>query len=825
MGSVLALSCLVACIRTNSTTCPDGTVCRDGTVCAPAGDRTLCVSPDQIRACDGLTELADCDGDRCYAVDEGLVCLPIACGNGFVDPDRELCDDANTVSEDGCSADCRSDERCGNGVIDPLRGERCDDNNIVSHDGCSSRCDLETATWRAVTGIPVLGLRTGPAASFDPRRGRVVVFGGSSPGPQSSSIYPQDILELERRGAIGSRPASTPEGRESPALAYDEGRQTTVMFGGTRDGLPRADTWEWTGSEWRAIDEIGPTARWGASMAYDPVGRRMVLFGGEGKLTYADTWQLTADGWTMIGGDGPPPSFTSRMTFDPIAGVIVVISEGEQWELSASTWTRVGTGVPARLDNGRYWLVFDTGLGQRVLVGTDGANVLKQWAWTGQAWTPLTRATISHTSVYSVVADRLHGGVIAVQDQQMSVWNAAGDLEQIDQAPFFDPRVRRGAAAANDLRRRQAIVFGGNAGDRITPSLTAQMTAFDGFAWRALPASRRPSARWEHAMAYDVANDRVVLFGGRTAAGYSNETWLWDGTSWTQVTPPTSPSARANHSMTYDTTRGRVLLFGGVDETSLLADVWEWNGTTWALQDVTAMPTARVNAAFAYDPISGGVILFGGGADPDMSAGLDDTWRLTAMGWTQLSPVIVPTARMRGTLVWAPARHRLLLVGGESLSDQGIIVQSFAIPDMWEWDGQRWRALPTSSRLVTEHVSFASPDGDTVYTLGGHDIDTTSPQELFEYRWTDGGAYDTCLTRLDADGDARAACDDPDCWSMCTPICSPGIAGCVSSPACGDGTCSAIESAWMCPMDCGAPAVACGDLVCDASEACVAECP
>ena len=39
-----------------------------------------------------------------------------------------------------------------------------------------------------------------------------------------------------------------------------------------------------------------------------------------------------------------------------------------------------------------------------------------------------------------------------------------------------------------------------------------------------------------HAMAYDVARERVVLFGadGRT---FSNATWEWDGTQWTGRNP------------------------------------------------------------------------------------------------------------------------------------------------------------------------------------------------------------------------------------------------------------------------------------------------
>jgi len=63
----------------------------------------------------------------------------LGCGNGIKDP-NEVCDDGNTVNGDGCSADCRSNETCGNGVVDVIKGEVCDDGNTNSGDGCSADC-------------------------------------------------------------------------------------------------------------------------------------------------------------------------------------------------------------------------------------------------------------------------------------------------------------------------------------------------------------------------------------------------------------------------------------------------------------------------------------------------------------------------------------------------------------------------------------------------------------------------------------------------------------------------------------------------------------
>ncbi|HET9989353.1 MAG TPA: hypothetical protein VFQ65_12570, partial [Kofleriaceae bacterium] len=143
---------MAGCVSSESYTCSDGTVCPANTVCAPiphsvnAPSADLCVDPGALAACTGKSDNDTCDGGICH---DG-VCLPIACGNGFVDP-GEQCDDHNQVAGDGCSADCTSTETCGNGVRDGLQLEECDDGNLVSGDGCDSKCLLEGAVWKQLS--------------------------------------------------------------------------------------------------------------------------------------------------------------------------------------------------------------------------------------------------------------------------------------------------------------------------------------------------------------------------------------------------------------------------------------------------------------------------------------------------------------------------------------------------------------------------------------------------------------------------------------------------------------------------------------------------
>jgi hypothetical protein len=77
-------------------------------------------------------------------------------------------------------------------------------------------------------------------------------------------------------------PAPSP--RSSFMLAYDPVRKITVLFGGynPRDGfMAYNDTWEWGSDHWYETPTLVSPPEWsnGASV-YDAISRRMVLWGG-----------------------------------------------------------------------------------------------------------------------------------------------------------------------------------------------------------------------------------------------------------------------------------------------------------------------------------------------------------------------------------------------------------------------------------------------------------------------------------------------------------------------------------------------------------------
>jgi cysteine-rich repeat protein len=82
-------------------------------------------------------------------------CQDATCGDGFVRTGVEECDQgaANSGAPNAaCRPDCRR-QRCGDGVLDDLRGEQCDDAGTTPGDGCSAACfDEPPVTARLIPG-------------------------------------------------------------------------------------------------------------------------------------------------------------------------------------------------------------------------------------------------------------------------------------------------------------------------------------------------------------------------------------------------------------------------------------------------------------------------------------------------------------------------------------------------------------------------------------------------------------------------------------------------------------------------------------------------
>lgn len=155
-------------------------------------------------------------------------------------------------------------------------------------------------------------------------------------------------------------PSSGPGARREVAAAYDPIGDRMIVFGGVPQS---AATWSLSlgaSPAWTQLVTLGaPAPRVGATMVYDRARHRMVmLFGNADTGFSSEVWTLNLTGppeWSPISASGPPPPRSHSVGVYDEAGDRVVIygglpgPQGDLWELrlATNTWTRIQPQGPS----------------------------------------------------------------------------------------------------------------------------------------------------------------------------------------------------------------------------------------------------------------------------------------------------------------------------------------------------------------------------------------------------------------------------------------------------------------------------------------------
>ena len=276
--------------------------------------------------------------------------------------------------------------------------------------------------------------------------------------------------------------------------------------------------------------------------------------------------------WTQRSDFGPSPRYAGAAAYDSNRSRTVVfggysnarVALGDTWEWDGSFWTQMQDIGP--LARAYTSLVFDSTRQVSVLFGGIGSNAFGDtWQWDGANWTQLSASGPAPRSIH---------------------------------------------AMAYDSKRRRVVLFGGTPGDAGGVALS-DTWEFDGVDW-IQQEDTGPAGRYGPSMAFDSANNRVVLFGGSNDGMMASfqDTWAWDGNEWVQIAE-FGPSVRYYASMV-STGGSNFILYGGFGSSNLsLADTWEFDGKLWAQwQDIGPGPLSQAQASF--DNARGRVVLFGG---------------------------------------------------------------------------------------------------------------------------------------------------------------------------------------------------------------------
>ena len=309
------------------------------------------------------------------------------------------------------------------------------------------------------------------------------------------------------------------------------------------------------------------------------------------------------------------------------------------------------------------------------------------------------------------------------------------------------PSARREHVAIYDAANNRYLMFGGYGYGSTSADYNFNevwsLTMSDPPTWSLLTVSGTPPGpRKQSQWGYDIARNRLLVFGGygQHYGGSENVTWqndvwqlsLLDETpTWTELFPTgTPPTGRLAGISVYDPLRQRFVGFGGTAGAPV--DTWSLDlsgDPAWGVIDTGGQnPAGAYGMGCIYDPLRDRMVVFGGSLGEAYFGSQNNTWELTlddAPAWHQLFPADptapLPSPRRSMTAVYDPMRDRMVIYGGFDAQP----VSNLFLPDTWALslsDQLVWHQLSPAGTIPTGRDASAAiydPTGDRLVVYGG----------------------------------------------------------------------------------------------------------
>ena len=328
------------------------------------------------------------------------------------------------------------------------------------------------------------------------------------------------------------------------------------------------------------------------------------------------------------------------------------------------------------------------------------------------------------------------------------------------------PPARSYAMMAFDGTDGYLVLFGG-----VGTSVLNDTWTFLGGHWtnRSATAAPGPTARWAGSLSYDRTDGELVLFGGMDPLGaLLDDTWSYTGGAWTDLTLSAQgpPPPRYETAMAWDDADQVVVLTDGYGSSGqLLNDTWTFQNGRW--QNATGgsgpLPPARTLASLSYAGSAGFLLEFGGyGA----AGALNDTWTYQNNRWSDLGLSLATAPPVRGsaavaedTIGWTPTGRVtvpfVLLYGGDFVPCPSCGVQGRNDTWVFESPPQASAAASPTTAEIGQPVAFtgSASGGTPPYTYSWKFPDgTTAAGPSAHYAFPTPGPGAVRLTAADAAG-------------------------------------------------------------------------
>ncbi|MCX6596651.1 MAG: hypothetical protein NTV70_09825 [Acidobacteria bacterium] len=306
-------------------------------------------------------------------------------------------------------------------------------------------------------------------------------------------------LSFTRLPASGAAPSARLDG----TIAYDPQTRQLYLFGGQGAGLLN-DTWSYSleAQRWTEVATTGtrPPARLGQTLIFDPVRRRLIVFGGQASGFFSDVWALdvATQAWQQLSRDeaGPSRRYGHSAVYDSVRDRMV-ISHGftnagrfdDTWafEFATNSWRNISPSGTRPLRRCLHHAVYDPGRDQMFLYGGCAS---------GFGPCPL--------------------GDLWAFDFRTGQWS--------ERTGGVKPPARQHYGIVFDTVRDRLLLFGGGGSTILNDTWDFDPRTGG---WAATPLTGAPpSARARHQGAFVADRGAAFFFGGQTAGDLTSELWM-----------------------------------------------------------------------------------------------------------------------------------------------------------------------------------------------------------------------------------------------------------------------------------------------------------
>jgi len=252
--------------------------------------------------------------------------------------------------------------------------------------------------WEPLAPATSPGPRSMAAIAYDTARQRAVLFGGITHWDGKQWVYDNGTWEWDGQDWQLIETSLAPPGRIQHAMAYDEGKNRVILYGGLNSSGNLSDLWEWDGVTWhRSCTVCNPTARFGHKMIFEAGRQQIVVYGGQdGKTGFNQAWTWDGEKWNFFQFEnGSPATFNAPIVYDQSHERIISFMGrewGGTWIWEGSQWHKLQSSREPPLRD-EATLAYDPINNYTVLFGGVSNNETMfndTWILDGDKWLKLT---------------------------------------------------------------------------------------------------------------------------------------------------------------------------------------------------------------------------------------------------------------------------------------------------------------------------------------------------------------------------------------------------------------------------------------------------